>query len=251
MKTKTCSKCKQIKDIGEFHKDKGKKDGLVSQCKSCVAERGKAYRQENKEEIAERNKAWRKENKEKIAERHKAWRKENKEKIAEWMKAYRQENKEELAEYQKAYYQENKEEIAEREKAYRQENKEEIAEHRKAYYQENKFIIQLQSRFASEVKKIGGNEEICCDFYEALGLNNSEEVFDYLSQKFYPHPITGEKMTSENHGQGEGCWQIDHKIPFCQAKNIQDVIDQTHYTNIQPLWTIDHKKKTTSDRNSH
>jgi hypothetical protein len=132
-------------------------------------------------------------------------------------------------------------------KAYRQENKEKIAE----YQERNKFIQNLQSRFISLVKKIGDNEEICCDFYEALGLNNSEEVFDYLSQKFYPHPKTGEEMTFENYGLGEGCWQIDHNIPFCQAKNIQDVIDQTHYTNLQPLWTIDHKKKTASDRNSH
>jgi hypothetical protein len=232
MKTKTCSKCKQTKDIGEFSKDKNKKDGLHSQCKSCAS----AYHQENKE---------------KITEYQKAYRQENKEELAEYQKAWYQENKEKIAEQKKAYYQENKEEIAERDKAYRQENKEELAEYRKAYYQENKFIIHLQNRFTSLVKKIGDNEEICCDFYEALGLNNSEEVFDYLSQKFYPHPITGEEMTSENYGQGDDCWQIDHKIPFCQAKNIQDFIDQTHYTNLQPLWTIDHKKKTASDINSY
>ena len=231
MKTKTCSKCKQTKDIGEFYKCKIKKDGLRSKCKSCVAEQKKTHYQENKEEIAEYQKAWYQENKEKIAERE---------------KAYYQENKEKIAECKKAYYQENKGKIAERGKAYRQENKEKIAEYRHL----NKFIINLQSRFISLVKKIGDNEEICCDFYEALGLNNSEEVFDYLSKQFYDHPITGEKMTFENYGLGEGCWQIDHNIPFCQAKNIQDVIDQTHYTNLQPLWTIDHKKKTVSDRNS-
>ena len=36
--TKVCNKCKETKDTGEFSKDKGKKDGLFWQCKSCNKE---------------------------------------------------------------------------------------------------------------------------------------------------------------------------------------------------------------------
>ena len=35
---KTCTKCKVEKDLGEFYKHKGRKDGLQDECKSCVSE---------------------------------------------------------------------------------------------------------------------------------------------------------------------------------------------------------------------
>ena len=44
---KTCSKCKESKDEAEFSKNKSKKDGLDSRCKSCVREyqRTDAYKE--------------------------------------------------------------------------------------------------------------------------------------------------------------------------------------------------------------
>lgn len=42
--SKSCSKCKQIKPLSEFGKDRRKKNGLRSRCKSCQ----KAYRQTDK-----------------------------------------------------------------------------------------------------------------------------------------------------------------------------------------------------------
>ena len=35
MTFKICSKCNIDKDLGEFHKDKSRKDGLRSACKEC------------------------------------------------------------------------------------------------------------------------------------------------------------------------------------------------------------------------
>jgi len=35
MKTKKCSKCREIKSISEFHKDKYSGDGFVYYCKIC------------------------------------------------------------------------------------------------------------------------------------------------------------------------------------------------------------------------
>ena len=40
---KVCSKCKESKGLEEFNKDKNHKDGLRSQCKSCIKE----YREKN------------------------------------------------------------------------------------------------------------------------------------------------------------------------------------------------------------
>ena len=73
---KNCSKCGIEKEYSEFYRDKNKKDGFRSQCKSCI----KKYNQENKEDI-------------------KKYREENKEKRKEYNKKYNQENKEEAKKY--------------------------------------------------------------------------------------------------------------------------------------------------------
>lgn len=35
MKTKRCSKCKEVKDVIMFHKSKRERDGLMYSCKEC------------------------------------------------------------------------------------------------------------------------------------------------------------------------------------------------------------------------
>jgi hypothetical protein len=49
MTVKKCSKCKQVKSIDEFHKDKQKKTGLASCCILCR----KGYAKENRERITQ------------------------------------------------------------------------------------------------------------------------------------------------------------------------------------------------------
>lgn len=51
MKYKKCSKCKLLKPISEFHKDKYKKDGLTCWCKDCKRKYGRKYHKKNKLEI--------------------------------------------------------------------------------------------------------------------------------------------------------------------------------------------------------
>jgi predicted sulfurtransferase len=48
---KRCSNCQETKNVDEFSKQKSKKDGLTSCCKSCVAEKTSKYREENREGI--------------------------------------------------------------------------------------------------------------------------------------------------------------------------------------------------------
>jgi len=45
IQTKTCSKCKQIKPVSEFHKHRKTHDGLQNYCKQCGAITHKAYLQ--------------------------------------------------------------------------------------------------------------------------------------------------------------------------------------------------------------
>lgn len=41
---KQCSRCHQVKPTSEFHRDKGKRDGLKSMCKACACERLNKWR---------------------------------------------------------------------------------------------------------------------------------------------------------------------------------------------------------------
>lgn len=45
---KTCCRCKKVKSIIEFNKDKGTKDGLCPLCKECRKKSRKKYYQANK-----------------------------------------------------------------------------------------------------------------------------------------------------------------------------------------------------------
>lgn len=59
---KPCSKCKEIKALGEFHKNKKSKDGLSYICKYCALAKTKKWYQGNKEKHAQRQKLWEEDN---------------------------------------------------------------------------------------------------------------------------------------------------------------------------------------------
>lgn len=75
---KRCCKCKEIKDLSAFWKNKSRKDGLHQECKICsysnkIGKRqaaSKRYYLKNKEEIAKRDRAYRLANKAKIDTRN-------------------------------------------------------------------------------------------------------------------------------------------------------------------------------------
>ncbi len=69
MKTKFCLKCKEVKDIIHFTKDKNVKDGLCIYCKTCSHIMGKQYRLTSKEERRRYDKKKYIKNKDKIIDR--------------------------------------------------------------------------------------------------------------------------------------------------------------------------------------
>lgn len=50
---KTCTKCKQNKDLKDFYKDKSEKDGYNNQCKPCVAIKQKKHYYKNPQKRTE------------------------------------------------------------------------------------------------------------------------------------------------------------------------------------------------------
>jgi hypothetical protein len=116
--TKTCTACGIEQGVNKYYKKKMGKNGVGSECRSCVKQRATQYYAANKEQ----SKAYRAANKEVIAEQMKTYYKANKEAIVEKMKAYQKANKEALVEWRKAYHKDNKEAIAQQRKVYQKAN---------------------------------------------------------------------------------------------------------------------------------
>lgn len=96
---KRCTKCHVYKELTEYTKDKQKKDGLRSDCRSCLAK----HRAKNRSQITLRERVYKQRNKERIAAQIKAWRKKNGVRLAEYKRKYNQANRERNLAYSKAY----------------------------------------------------------------------------------------------------------------------------------------------------
>ena len=97
---KKCSRCKIIKSMPKFNKDKWHKDNLKTICKSCLKKQYennkykilkgiKIFYIKNKQQIAEKDKKYYHVNKEVILEQKKVYYKQNKEAIKTCVKKYK------------------------------------------------------------------------------------------------------------------------------------------------------------------
>lgn len=86
---KVCNKCNSLKSLDSFCKDRTKKDGLHTVCKSCKYFTDKAYRERNKDRIRKRQKQWEKENREHCNARRRELDANNKERRRELVNASR------------------------------------------------------------------------------------------------------------------------------------------------------------------
>ena len=73
--TKTCSKCRKVKELSEYPKDRSTKSGYTSSCKECryskTNEWARNNYQNNKEEILEKHSDWRRKNWDAVAKQRK------------------------------------------------------------------------------------------------------------------------------------------------------------------------------------
>jgi len=68
----------------------------------------------------------------------------------------------------------------------------------------------------------------------------------YIESLFYSDK-NSQTMSWGNYGNGPMKWQIDHIVPLGLAKNKEEIEKLCHYSNLQPLWHIDHSRKTVED----
>ena len=215
---KTCSKCQLELHLEQFCKDKTKKDGHRSQCKACVSELNKKYREENKEKISEHKNKYYEEKREKIKEYKKKHYEENKEKINERTRKYYKENKEKIMKY----YEENKEKVSERQKKYSKEHKEERNEYRRNRFKTDKgfgILCRLRARLHKVLK--GKNKS--ASTMKLVGCT-IEELLNHLEKT---------KVEGKDYSDAH----VDHIRP-CASFDLTDPEQQRecfHYTNLQWL----------------
>ena len=135
---KTCSKCGEVRSIGDFIKNRRNKDELSNVCRACQS----AYNRERYlvrgEEILKRAKVWRDKNKEIIKVHQKDYRNKNKDWLRLLAKEYYKRHRTMIIKRNKKYYKDHKQACQVRKKLWRIKNKEKIREYNKGYKLEHK-----------------------------------------------------------------------------------------------------------------
>ena len=62
-----------------------------------------------------------------------------------------------------------------------------------------------------------------------------QQLIAHIEKQFQPG------MTCENWGVHG--WHIDHRIPLDSGKTLEEVEKLCHYTNLQPMWAEENRKK--------
>jgi hypothetical protein len=84
---------------------------------------------------------------------------------------------------------------------------------------------------ARRAAKLAGQHKPSRSF-ELLGTD-LETFKAYMEAQFLPG------MTWENHG----LWECDHIVPLASGKTPEEIWKLCHYTNLQPLWAEDNRRK--------
>jgi hypothetical protein len=138
------------------------------------------------------------------------------------LKNWKEENNQKIKEQKKRYYYKNTEKVNQYFKKY-QKNKRELD----PVY---RMICSLRVRVGHFCRSIIKNKNLSAT--KSIGLNR-DDFRKYIESKFK------DGMTWDNYGE----WHIDHIKPLSLATSEEEAMQLNYYTNLQPLWAEDNKKK--------
>lgn len=163
---------------------------------------------------------------------------------------YTFEHKKEIKEYHKIWYQKNKEKHDRQTKQYFINHKKEMTEYKKRYDKLNRYKInkQRKNRLKNNINfKISTNLRILTN-HALKGKNKSKSIMKLIgcsleNLKSYLQMLFKKDMTWANYGRYG--WHVDHIKPCCSfdLTNPSEQLKCFHYTNLQPLWAEENKKK--------
>lgn len=212
--SKVCRICKKDKFLVDFHIKRGTPDGHRNECKECVKEIQKKYKEDT--DFKGKNKIY-----------HKKRYDEKRDELLEKKKIYYQKNREKLLDYKKEYRDKNNNETF---KKWRENNLDVMANHQTKYRKKYPHVIAWRSILHSTLKRLGTSKEghtIYMLGYSALDLKK------HIEKQFL------DGMTWDNHGE----WHIDHIKAVTTYENTTSVKEVCALENLQPLWAFDNLSK--------
>lgn len=205
---KTCSKCKEEKELSEFFNNKAMKDGKSNYCKVCHKKEAKNRKYNyhyDRREYANK------------------WYAANKEREQEKRKSYRQSNSDKQREIHKEWYSKNKVEKLKKNAEY-----EKIQMVLNPLYRVKKNLrTRISNALNGKIKFQGTIQLLGCTIAEL---------------KIYLESMFTEEMNWDNYGS---YWHVDHIKP-CSLFNLLNENEQMecfHYSNLQPLEASENLKK--------
>lgn len=229
---KICIRCRQEKEIGEFHRNKKSKDGYRAACAECCnfytrtqipIEKRNEYRQRylSKPGMLEKRHQYLKEYRK--TDKYRSYHKS--EKIKKYHREYN--TTQEYRDYKNQYRKDNYELVRGRER---------IREMEYGKKPEVRIKRALRARLQTILKRSNGSRSN--KMVEIIGC-----TMPFLRQ--YLESLWRDNMSWSNYGFGRGHWVIDHIIA-CEKFNLISSEEQKecfHYTNLQPLWWEENAEK--------
>ena len=223
---KQCFKCKILKPLNQFIKDKRNTDGRQGVCRKCVGERQK----ELKKLYSKRYKRYAKTTRDNCREHRLQYNREyhlkNRERRLAYGKERRNKTKESRAVYNKQYRLEHKEETRQYQRIY--------SKKRRKNNPQFRFGQSLRGRIRKALRGINKAAKT----EELLGCTILE-LRKHLESQFK------ERMTWDTYGHGIGKWNVDHIIP-CFSFDLTEELQQKkcfNYNNLQPMWYLENIRK--------
>jgi hypothetical protein len=242
---KTCTRCEGEKALDEFPTDRSKKDGKASRCKDCKKEITQEKKNKNLQDPVkpgEERKVCKECNSEKLLTE---FYRENttmngfKSKCKVCCNTYKREyNKKnrgvERNSYKTYYYERGGRETKQR---YKKANRVKIQA-----YTRHRIKINVQAKLAASLRRRLRNAlKLCKQTYSKLESAIVLVGCTLVALKEHLEKQFKEGMSWENYGK----WEIDHIRPIASydLTSIEQQKECFHYTNLQPLWAIDNRKK--------
>jgi hypothetical protein len=220
----------------------------------------KAYYAANREQILAKQKQYAEKNKEaRLAAGREYWR-DNRDVLLAKAKLRRDANKEIISVRRKAKYQQEKEVVKQKQRDYRKRDSQRYRDNhnrvQKEWRARNKDRVRaiynrhMKKKRSSDVLfwlKCAVRERMCCALRKQSSAKSDRTLVlvgctvSQLRKHLEPLFLTG--MTWEN--RGVHGWHIDHIVPVSRF-DLSDPAQQAaafHYTNLQPLWASDNRRK--------